>query len=72
MSEAKIPGIKALHAVITDACRQGRGEEGAIDEALARLRDQYLGLAKFWSDKGGVQFHLVLTVDKSGLRKNDS
>lgn len=63
MSEARIPGIKTLHAVVTDDCRNNRGEVEAADEALRRLRDAYIDIAKFWADKPGVKFHFVLTVE---------
>ena len=66
MSEARIPGVKARHAVITDACRKVNGEREAIDKALSRLRNEYLGLVRFWDKGSGVQFHLVLTVESPG------
>lgn len=59
----EVPGIKAQHAIITDECRAGRGEEGAIDEALARIRAEYLLCVPPWRGTRGVNFHVVLTVD---------
>ena len=36
--EARIPGIKAQHAIITPSCIAMRGRAAAIDEALGRMR----------------------------------
>ena len=72
MSEARIPGIKTLHLVISDECRSGRGEDGAIDESLRRIRDVYLDILKFWADKPGVKFHVVLTVEAPPRDPNGS
>ena len=40
--KSTIPGLKAQHVIVTPACRSGRGVEGAIDEALRRIREEYL------------------------------
>ena len=37
-----IPGSKAKHCIVTDACRENRGDVGAVDEAPARLRKEAL------------------------------
>lgn len=58
-----IPGIKAVHAIITDTCRENRGDEGAIDEALRRVKEEYMACAPVWP-AGTVQFHVVLTVER--------
>lgn len=62
MSETKIPGIKAKHAIVTPICRANRGE-GALDEALARLRRAYEDLVGLEAN-AGANFHLVLTVER--------
>ena len=59
----RVRGLKALHAIITDACRQGRGNEGAIDEALRRIRQEYLACVAAWPLNRGVKFNVVLTVE---------
>ena len=59
----KIPGIQAKHAIISDNCRQLRGDEGAIDEALDRLKQEYVKLMEHWPLGKEVKFHVVLTVD---------
>ena len=66
MSETRIPGIKALHAVISDNCRIARGQEGAIDEALLRLRESYMEIVDAWPTGKGTNFHLILTVERCG------
>lgn len=61
-----IPGIAAQHAIITDVCRTNRGDEGAIDEALTRLKKEFLSTVEYWPIGTGTQFHLVLTVEAKG------
>ena len=63
MSASSIPGMKAEHAIITDACRENRGDEGAFDEAVRRLREQYIACVAGWKDRPGVKFHVALTVE---------
>jgi hypothetical protein len=55
-----LPGIKAKHAVITPTCRL-RGDEVVIDEALARLRSEFLAIVPHWPAETS-EFHVVLTV----------
>lgn len=67
VSETLIPGVKALHAVITPACRRNRGASGAFDEALRRLRTEYEAVLKGWTEAGkanGINLHLTLTVER--------
>lgn len=61
--ESKVPGIKAAHAIISTACREGRGDVGAYDEAAARLRSEYEKLLKHWPREKGAKFHIALTVE---------
>ncbi len=62
MSETKIPGICAKHAVITPACRDGHSDMGAFWEAANRLREEYKScLVEANKD---AKFHLVLTVER--------
>ena len=60
----KIPGAAASHAIVTDTCRANRGDTGAIDEALARLREAALKCADGWDHGRGARFHFVLTVER--------
>jgi hypothetical protein len=64
-----VPGVKAKHAVISTACREGRGDAGAADEALARLRSELEALLESWPRERGATFHLLLTVDRNGRRE---
>jgi hypothetical protein len=63
MAETVIPGIKARHAIVTDVCRANRTDEGAVDEALARLREEALQCFQGWKGKEGIQWHFVLTME---------
>lgn len=60
-----IPGLKAVHAVITPNCRvvQG-GEDEAFTVATERLREEYLTILRMREDRVHLNFHLVLTVEK--------
>ncbi len=63
MSEAKIPGIKAKHAIISDACREV-GDAEAFGDAMCILLKEYDRLVKGpWPRGKGAKFHLVLTVE---------
>lgn len=59
-----VPGSIAKHAIITDTCRANRTDAGAFDEAVARLREEYEACVEGWRGKPGVQFHVVLTLEK--------
>lgn len=61
--ETTIDGLKVKHAIVTRTCRENRGVEGAIDEALARLRAAYLDTATAPAN-AAANFHVVLTVDR--------
>jgi hypothetical protein len=64
MDEMNIPGVAAKHAIITDECRQNRGDAGAVEEALRRLREEYDNVARGWPVGSGGRFHLVLVVER--------
>ena len=59
----KIPGIKAKHAIITPGCIQGRGIDGAVEEALQRIRGELLACIEGWKDHP-CNFHVVCTVER--------
>ena len=56
-----LPGLKAKHAIITPECRQNRGNDGALVEALKRIRDEYFAIVEARSDQ--FTCHVVLTVE---------
>lgn len=58
----KIPGIKACHAIVTPVCRENK-DLGAFDEAIERLRNQYMNSVKAEANKKS-NFHIVLTVEQ--------
>ncbi len=65
MTPTKIPGLCARHIIIKDACRELRGDKGAIDEALGRARDALEKAIKGWGPPGrGMQLHVVVTVER--------
>lgn len=64
MASTQLPGTAAQRCVITDACRSSRGDDGAIEEALSRLRKVYEQVTAGWQVGEGVQIHLALTVER--------
>lgn len=67
-----IDGSKAQHAIITPNCIVTRGVEGAIDEALKRLRESFMECYRGWASQGKVpEFNLVLTVDRDKVVPTD-
>lgn len=58
----QVPGIKAQHAIITKVCRANRTTDGAFDEAVARLRREYVACQNEANQE--ANFHLVLTVER--------
>lgn len=69
---SKIPGITAAQAAITDVCRANRGDDGAFDEAVSRLRQQYDDIVGHRRDESGVEYHLVLSVCDQGWRDREA
>ncbi len=61
---SKVPGLNALHAVVTDTCRRNRTDVGAIDEALARIRKMAIECLEANRPGVGTDFHFVFTVDR--------
>ena len=64
-SKTQIPGIAARHAIITPACRgpEGEGAMGAFEEAVNRVRQEYIACEAQYATK--ANFHLVLTVERA-------
>jgi hypothetical protein len=60
----KLPGLPAAHAIIRDGCREAHGEMGAFEEAVARLRREYEACLAGWPRGKGVQFHVLLIVER--------
>jgi hypothetical protein len=60
----QVPGLKAKHAIITDQCRLNRTDEGAVDEALRRVRQEALECMAGWPTGAGAQFHIALTIER--------
>jgi hypothetical protein len=67
-----INGLKAKHAIITPNCIVMHGVEGAIDEALKRLRESFMECYTGWASQGKIpEFHVVLTVDRNKVVPTD-
>lgn len=56
-------GIKAVHAIVTDVCRENKGDEAAFQEAVERVLSESRELTQ-WHERGkGVKFHVILAVE---------
>jgi hypothetical protein len=64
MSTTSVPGGQLCRATITDECRSGRGDEGAIDEAVRRIRQQAKWALTWWAQGSGAKVHVVVTLEK--------
>ena len=65
-AEAKIPGIKAKHAIVTPVCRANKGP-AALTEAVNLLVREYEALAGLDANSA-ADFHFVLTVNRPVLK----
>ncbi len=63
VSSTKIPGLKVQHSIITPACRSGRGELGAWDEAVERAKRAYFDTRAARANET-ANVHLVVTVER--------
>ena len=66
MSETRIAGLAAKHAIVTPICRQNRTAVGALDEAIQRLRQEYLACTQVLENQDAV-YHFVLTVERPDI-----
>lgn len=65
----KVPGLAARVACISSECRRGRGDVGAVDEALARVRESMMDTVGRWPLERGATFFVAFTVDREGRRE---
>lgn len=61
--ETVLPGLKVSHQVISPACRANRTPEGALDEAIDRIRTAYVAYVTAPSNLE-VNWHLVMTREQ--------
>ncbi len=57
------------HAIISDDCRNNRGDRFAMDDALRRLQDAWSKVSRSFPIGKGVKFHVVLIVEKPAEQK---
>lgn len=59
-----VPG-QVTAAFITPTCRANKGDAGAWDEAVERLREQYNSICEGWRDKPEQPtLNVVLTMER--------
>jgi len=57
-------GETAMHLVVSDACRRGRTDNGAITEAFGRIRQEYGVLCNNWPIGKDAKIHLYVTLER--------
>lgn len=55
--------LTAVHAIITDTCRDNRGDGNAFEEAVRRCSAEFEVLRKIHLLGHGVKFHIKLEVE---------
>ena len=50
------------HSWITDECRKNRGDDGAIEEVMKRVREKLIAIVPRWGADQGTEFHIGVTV----------
>lgn len=70
MSETRIPGLAAKHAVVTPVCRENRTSAGAMYEAIARLQLEYLACTEVLENQDAI-YHFVLTVERPDIESDN-
>jgi hypothetical protein len=53
----------AKHVIISDECRRSRTDEGALEEALKEIKEEYNSLCEVHFVGNGVRFHVTLDVE---------
>lgn len=61
-NEARVPGTKVCHAIITPECRTNRTAEGALKEAFHRIKGEYMACNH--PRNVTSTFHIALTVQR--------
>ena len=69
MGETRIPGVAAKHVIISDECRKNRTDQGALQEAVRQVSEEYEHLTKGHPVGKRSRMHLVLTVERT-LERN--
>jgi hypothetical protein len=59
-----IPGSSVAHVVVTDECREKKGDWTCYEEGLRRLREMYATICKGWPVGKKAKIHLVMTVER--------
>ena len=60
----QIPGIKAVHAIITPHCRRTRGIAKSLQDAISRIEAEYYDCMTPENIQEGVVFHVALFVER--------
>ena len=55
--------VKAHHRIITSECRKNKGEDGALDEAIASARTAVCELYDAWPRDSGAKIHIKVEVE---------
>ena len=64
-----MPGTIADSVLITDGYREVEGDRVAFNRAVQIIRREYLKLCEGWATGKGVEFNLVLTINRSVFKE---
>lgn len=64
------PNVIAIHAIITDTCRENRTNAGALAEAFRRIESEYFTLCEIHKIGAGINLHVKLEVEMLSARKD--
>ncbi len=63
------PGMCARHAIVTNNCREMRGDDGAFDEVVQRMRGEYDRVCEGRGREEGLEIHFAMIVQLPRHRK---
>lgn len=58
-----VPGLKAGHQIITDECREIRGDEGAREAAVEAINRRVQNLMGSWASGERAKIHIAVYVE---------
>ncbi len=64
MSETKIPGLCATHRIISDDCREAKGDETVRAEVRESVNHAVARALDGWEKGKGAKIHVVVTVER--------
>lgn len=64
MKASTIPGFKATHVVVSDACRRTHGDVEAIEQVLENVKRSLQDALRGYPEGRDVHIHTVVTIER--------